>query len=73
MKINDVLTDKVIELGVVPGLPVRVKVITRAFTQILMARNVTDRRIQPDVKILAGVARYLKSKVGGVPRYIPVL
>ena len=73
MKINDVLTDKVIELGVVSGLPVRVKVITRASTQILMARNVTDRRIQPDVKILAGVARYFESKVGGVPRNIPVL
>ena len=73
VEVDDVLTYEVVELSVVPGLPVALEIITGALTKVLMARNVPNRRVQPNIKIFVGVARNFETEIGRIPGYVPVL
>ena len=73
VKIDDVLADKVIELGVGSLCPVVVEAEAFAVAVVLEARHVPDRGIQPDIKILAGVTGDLETKIGRFPGNVPGL
>ena len=73
MKIHDVLADEVIHLGIAASFPVVVKVqAIVAVAKILEARHVSNRRIQPYIKVLVFSPRNPKSEVWFVTRYIPI-
>ena len=66
MEVDDVLANKMVELGVTAWLPITIEVLTGAVAEILVAGNVPDGRIEPDIKIFLGVTRNLEAKVGRV-------
>ena len=72
VEIEDVLADEVVQLGVAARPPVGVEV--QAFTraQVGETRHVADRRIEPDVEVLAGRAGDLEAEVGRIARHVPV-
>ena len=57
----------------VSGLPVAVEVEPALRGQRREAADVADRRIEPDVEVLAGRIRDLEAEVGRVARDVPVL
>ncbi len=80
MEIQDVLADEVIQLGGRILAPEFIEAARRqlaavgvlATAQILEARHVADRRVQPDIEIFAGRAGNLEAEVGRVARDVPV-
>src|SRR5690606_28709346 len=74
VEVDDVLADKVIELGFGVGVPVLVKVeVGAAAAQVFEAGHVTNRCIQPDIKILARSVGNFKPEIGRVTADIPLL
>ena len=73
MKVNDVLADEMIELCVITWLPEALEIIPGSRAQILMARDVAYGRVQPHIKILFGIPRDLKAKIGCISRDVPIL
>lgn len=54
MEVDDVLANKMVELGVTAWLPIAIEVLTGAVAEILVAGNVPDGRIEPDIKYFSG-------------------
>ena len=73
MEIDDVLADEVVQLGITAALPVFVKRVPGAIAVVLETGDIADRRIQPDIEILAGFAGNLEAKIGGVTADVPLL
>ena len=73
VEVDDVLADKVIQLGVAVRRPVAVEVETMLIAVVLEAGHVADRRIQPDIEVLAGVAGNLEAEVGCLAGDVPRL
>jgi hypothetical protein len=63
MKVEDVLADEVIELGGRIRPPVLVEIEPLAVAEILERAHVADRRVEPDVEILAGRVGDLEAEV----------
>ena len=76
VEVEDVLADEVVQLCLGVGLPVFVEVQAGLVAQVLEAAHVADRRIQPDVVVLAGgfaiIAGNLEAEVRRVARNVPV-
>ena len=72
VEIDDVLADEVVHLGVAAGLPVAVEIAARAAAVLQQARQVADRRVEPDVEVLACLAGNLEAEVRLVARDVPV-
>ena len=73
MKIQNILADEVIQLGLGILAPEFVEVETIARAQVLEAGHVADRRVEPDVEILARRVGDLEAEIGRVARDVPVL
>ena len=63
MKIQNVFTNKMVQLRFGILGPVLIKIQTGVRAELFKAGHVTYRRIQPDVKILAGRIRDFKTKI----------
>ena len=72
MEVHDVLADEVVQLRVAVALQEIEHIQARALAVHLQAAQVADRRIQPDVEVLAGVPGNLEAEVGRVTRDVPV-
>ena len=66
MKIENILANKVIKLGIAPLFPVSIKVDSLHFGVFLEAPHVADWSIKPDIKKLARSPRDLKSEIGRI-------
>ena len=74
MEVDDILADKVIQLGTGARVPEGVKAqFGAAAAEVLEAGHVADRRVQPDVEVLAGLAWNLKAEVGSITADVPLL
>jgi len=74
VEVDDVLADEVIQLGLGAFVPESVEVQLRAAcAQVLEAGHVADWRVQPDVEILARLARDLEAEVRRITRDVPLL
>ena len=62
-----------VELGIVAGLPVALEIITCALAQVLVAGDVANGRVQPNVEVFVGVTRNLETKIGRIAGDIPIL
>ena len=63
MKIQDVFTNKMVQLSFGILGPVLIKIQTGVGAELFKAGHVTYRRIQPHVKILAWRIRDFKTKI----------
>jgi hypothetical protein len=72
MEIKDVLADEVIELGCRIRPPVLVEVETLPVAEIAERAHVADRRVKPDVEVLAGRVGDFEAEVRRVARDVPV-
>src|SRR3546814_18578994 len=70
VEVDDVLADEVVQLGLAAGRKVLEEVRAVAFAQRLEAAQVADRRVTPDVKVLARVAGDLDADVGPVAQHV---
>jgi len=68
-----VLADKVIQLGVAVFSPELIKIQSLLIAQVFKAGHVTDRRIQPDIKILAGRIGNFEAEIRRIAAYVPLL
>ena len=73
VEVDDIFTDKVIQLGFAVFIPVMIKIYAFSVAQVFKAGHVANRRIQPHIKILAWGIGYFEAKVGGVAADIPFL
>ena len=74
MEVNNVFTDKVVQLGGGIFFPVLVKVeVTALVTQVFKAGHITDRGIQPDVEKLVRCIRNFETKIRRITGDIPLL
>ena len=73
VEVADVLADEVMQFDVAVDLEECVDVETLRIAERLQTAEVTDRRIEPDIEILAGIAGDLEAEVGRVARDVPVL
>ena len=74
VEVDDILTDKVIQLGVALFTPVGIEAQVAALVaQVLERAHVAYRRIQPDVEVFTRRIGDLKAKVGGVAGDVPLL
>ena len=74
MKIDDVFADEVIGLGVISRGPVLLEVEIVVLIAVMQeACEITDGRIQPDIKIFVISAGYLEAEIRCIPRNVPVL
>ena len=73
VEVDDVLADKVIQLGIAVRCPVAVEVEAVLVAVMLEAGHVANRRIQPDIEVLARVAGNLEAEVGRLAGDIPGL
>ncbi len=71
VKRHDVFANEVVLLQVRQG-HIGVKIFATLFQQVFKRRQITHRRIQPDVKIFAGCIRDLNAKVGRITADVPV-
>ena len=72
VKIQDVLADEMINLGVGIGLPVFIEVEAVLRAVILERGEVADRRVEPDIEELARRVGDLEAEVGRIARNVPV-
>ncbi|MNS42569.1 hypothetical protein D3C72_749500 [compost metagenome] len=72
VEVQDVLADEVVLLGGRMRADPGVEVDAPLLRQVLEAGVVADRRVQPDVEVLAGGAGDLEAEVGRVARDVPV-
>src|SRR6188508_1673510 len=62
-----------VDLRVAARLPVTIEIeVAAPLAEVEKARQVPDRRVEPDVEIFAGLARDLESEIGRITRDIPV-
>ena len=73
MKIQDVFTDKMVQLSLGIFGPVFVKIQTGVGAELFKAGHVAYGRIQPHVKILTRRIRDFKTKIRRITRYIPIV
>src|SRR5215210_8723630 len=73
VEIEDVLTDEVDKLRVRSLFYERVEIDGLALSKVFKAAEIADRRIEPDIEILAGCIRDLKTEVGRVARNVPIV
>ncbi|MCY1359377.1 hypothetical protein D9M69_459450 [compost metagenome] len=74
MEVDDVLADEVVQLGAGILVPERVEVQFRAArAEVLEAGHVADRRVQPDVEVLARLVGNLEAEVRRVAGDVPLL
>ncbi len=74
VEVDDVLADEVVQLGGGVLAPEGIEVQLRATgAEILEAGHVADRRVQPDVEILARLAGDFEAEVGRITTDIPLL
>ena len=72
MEIQDVLADEVPKLRLAIGTPEIVEDEAGARAEILEARHVADRRVEPDIEVLARRIGDLDAEVGRVAGHVPV-
>ena len=72
MKIEDILTHEMVQLGCRFRFPVGIKIQVFNIAKCLEARQVANRCIQPHVKIFVRISGYFEAKVGFVSGYVPV-
>ena len=72
VEIEDVLANEMVELGLAAGLPVFVEVQPGLAGEVLETGHVADRRIEPDIEILARRIRNLEAEIRRIARDIPV-
>ena len=70
---RDVFADEVIKLGLAVDVPVGIEVVPGCFAPLLETGHVTNRRVQPDIKILTRRIRNFETPVGRIARDVPVL
>ncbi len=74
VEIDDVLADEVVDLRVAFGLPVAFEIeVTAPPAEVEKAREIADRRVEPDVEVLAGFAGNLEAEIRRVAGDVPVL
>ena len=73
VEVDDVLADKVIQLGVGIRFPVLVEIDAFALAQVLETGHVAHRRVHPHIEILARIAGDLEAEVGRFPGNVPGL
>ena len=73
MEVNNILTDKMVQLGGAVGGPVLIEVDVIAIAEIFKGGHIANWGIQPDIEVLARRIGYFKAKVGGVAADIPFL
>src|SRR3569833_329397 len=73
VEVDDVFADEVIELGPAVLAPILVEGDAAPLAIGLEARHVTDGRVEPHVKILAGGVWDFKAEIGCVARDVPYL
>ena len=73
VEIDDVLADKVVQLGVAALLPVGVEGVAGALTVVLEAGDIAYGGIQPHVEILAWLSRDFEAEVGRIAADVPLL
>ena len=72
MEVEDVLADKVIQLGLRICLPVVVEIDAVFFAQVFERPHVADRGVEPDIKVFAGRLGNFKAEVRRIARNVPV-
>ncbi len=72
VEIQDVLADEVMQFGARVDTEEIVELQAGAGAQLREARQISDRRIEPDVEIFARRVRNLEAEVGRVARDVPV-
>src|SRR5580692_1594664 len=72
VKIQNVLANEVMQFCARVDIEEIVELKTGARTQLREARQISDRRIEPDVEILARRVRNLEAEVRRVARDVPV-
>ena len=73
MKINDVLADEMVELGIVAGTPVIIEVIAAALAENFETGHVADGGIHPDIEVFAGLTWNFETKIGRITGDVPLL
>ena len=73
MKVDNVLADKMIQLGFGVLAPVIVEIQPFTVAQVLAAGHIADRRIQPDIKIFARCIGDLEAEVRRITADVPFL
>ena len=71
VEVDDVLADEVVQLGGGTGAQMRFEVLADPAAQSLEAGQVADRRVQPDVEVLARLAGNLETEVRCIARDVP--
>ena len=71
MKVRDVFADEVVDLGLVALPPIGERFVI-LFAPLPSGSDVTDRRIKPNIPIVAWAIWNLKTKIRCRPRYVPV-
>src|SRR5690606_37571853 len=71
VEVDDVLADEVVHLGPAARLEEGPEVQAFALAQLVEAGEVPDRGIDPDVQVLAGMARDLEPEVGRIAGDVP--
>ena len=72
VKVEDVLADEVVQLGVAVRSPEVVEGDPLAVAELTEARHVADRCVDPDVEVLVRCIRDLEAEVRRVARDVPV-
>ena len=75
VEVDDVLADKVIQLGRGVFLPVFVEAggVAALVAQVLEGAHVADRRVQPDVEVFARRVRNFEAEVRRIAGDVPLL
>src|ERR1700690_2234983 len=73
VKIQDVLADEMVQFGARVRIEEIVEPQLCPCAQLREAREVADRRVEPNIEILPRGVGYLESEVGRVARDVPVL
>ena len=73
MKINDVLTDEMVELGIMAGTPIIIEMIVAAIAENFKTGHVTDGGIHPDIEVFVGLTRDFETEIGRIARDVPFL
>ena len=71
MKIHDVLADEVMHLSRTIRSQIRIKVQTLLLSQRLERTQVTNRRVEPHIDVLANGARNFETEVGRITADVP--
>src|SRR5690606_29018207 len=72
VEVEDVLADEVVHLGGRAGPAEAVEIDPLTVAQVAKAGEIADRRVQPDVEVLVGLARNEETEVRGVTGDVPV-